>query len=148
MMCACSFIAQEPATVREFPAGNSIRLRYAVHGSNLRLAMGMETLNLGFAISPRVIFQEVQLGESLLLDTDTVKYFAFDRLGTRIWLAMQETADADEVLQRVAPESGLSMDQLVRQFRGILAGLEKSGLITLTELSKPRNEAPSGPGSP
>jgi hypothetical protein len=106
----------------------------------------METLNLAFVISPGVIFQEVQLGESLLLDTGSLKYFAFDRLGTRIWLAMQETADADEVLQRVAPESGLTMEQLVRQFRGILSGMEKSGLITLTELAAPRDEAGPGPG--
>lgn len=106
----------------------------------------MDTLNLGFAISPQVIFQEVQLGESLLLDTGTVKYFAFDRLGTRIWLAMQETADADEVLRRVAPESGMPMEQLVRQFRGILSGLEKSGLITLSKLAEPRVEAGPGPG--
>jgi hypothetical protein len=91
----------------------------------------MNALNLRFTISPQVIFQEVQLGESLLLDTSTLAYFAFDPLGTRIWQAMQQTTDADQVVQRVALESSQPMDILLRQFQGILSGLERSGLIVL-----------------
>ena len=106
----------------------------------------METLNLRFSISPQVIFQEVQLGESLLLDTSTLAYFAFDLLGTRIWQAMQETTDADQVLRRVAAENDLAMEDLVRQFRWILSGLERSGLITLTELAASCDESAPGSG--
>lgn len=91
----------------------------------------MTALNLRFTISPNVIFQEVQLGESMLLDVTTVTYFAFDPLGTRIWLAMQQTDNADQVLRSVAPESGMAKEDLERKLRGILAGLERSGLITM-----------------
>jgi hypothetical protein len=91
----------------------------------------MKALNLRFTISPHVIFQEVQLGESLLLDTRTLAYFAFDALGTRIWQAMQENSDADEVVQRVALETGRPMDVLLPKFREILSGLKRSGLIAL-----------------
>jgi hypothetical protein len=91
----------------------------------------MNGLDRRFTISPNVIFQEVQLGESILLDTSTVTYFAFDPLGTRIWQAMQETDDLGAVLGRVAPDSGLSLAELERVLDSIVAGLERGGLIRI-----------------
>ncbi len=94
----------------------------------------MEALKLKIIINPNVIFQEVQLGESLLLDVKTLKYFAFDPLGTRFWKAMQESSDADEALRVVAVGEELAPTELQAKFRSALSGLERSGLITLEKL--------------
>ncbi|MGH6631066.1 MAG: PqqD family protein [Burkholderiales bacterium] len=92
-------------------------------------------MNLTIAITPGVIFQEVQLGESLLLDVKTLAYYSFDPLGTRFWNALQRSPDADEALGLVAPTSELHLPELQKRFRAILSGLERSGLITLAKSS-------------
>ena len=89
----------------------------------------MKSLNLRYRISPDVIFQEVHLGESLLLNVKTLAYFSFDELGTRIWGAMQETDDADLLLRHLEPECGLPLESLTMKVTAILHGLEGSGLI-------------------
>ena len=94
----------------------------------------MEALKLKISIAPDVIFQEVQLGESLLLDVKTLTYFAFDPLGTRFWKAIEESSDADRALQFAAAAAEQSAADLQPNFRAILAGLERSGLITLEKL--------------
>jgi len=91
----------------------------------------MDVMNLKIVISPDVIFQEVQLGESLLLNVKTLVYYAFDPLGTRFWNALQVSADADEALGLVATASDWPLSELQSKFRAILSGLERSGLITL-----------------
>lgn len=96
----------------------------------------MNGLHQRFTISPNVIFQEVQLGESILLDTSTVTYFSFDPLGTRIWQAMQETDDLGVVLERVAPESGLALAEMERVLESIVTGLQRSGLIRVAPVGK------------
>jgi len=93
----------------------------------------MTALNQRYHISPNIIFQEVQLGESILLDVSSVTYFAFDPLGTRFWRAMQECDDADSVLNQIAAEDGVPVAELEPKFRGILAGLERGGLIQVTD---------------
>ena len=90
-------------------------------------------LNLKFHISPDVIFQPVQLGESLLLHTKSLQYFAFDRLGTRVWQAMQDCNEADRIVDAVAADSGLDEAVLVERIRVLLERLARSGLIILVE---------------
>ena len=91
----------------------------------------MDTMNLKIAVSPDVIFQEVQLGESLLLDVKTLAYYALDPLGTRFWNALQVSRDADEALSLIATTSERPLSDLQLKFRAILSGLERSGLVTL-----------------
>lgn len=91
----------------------------------------MTESNIRFTISPHVIFQEVFEGDSILLDVSTVRYFAFDPLGTQIWQAMQKADNADEVIEMVAMKSDVPTDDLRLKFRGILSGLARSGLITI-----------------
>jgi hypothetical protein len=88
-------------------------------------------LKMKITIAPNVIFQEVQLGESLLLDVKTLKYFAFDPMGTRFWKAIEECGEADRALQAAATAVGRSAADLQPNFYAILSGLERSGLITL-----------------
>jgi len=83
-------------------------------------------------IGPNVISQEVQLGETLLLDTKTLTYFALTSLGTRIWREMQKSAEVDEVYRHVASNSNISAENLDSAFTAILGGLQRSKLISLT----------------
>jgi len=88
-------------------------------------------LNLSISISPDVISQEIQLGETLLLDVKTLAYFGLDELGTRFWAAMQQSADADDVMEIVASQTGQSTEHLAARFKAILKGMHQSRLIEL-----------------
>ena len=69
-------------------------------------------INRSFEISPDVIATEAQLDETLLMNTRTLAYFGLDPLGSKLWLAMQMTDQADEVVKRVAAETGKTPQQL------------------------------------
>jgi len=91
----------------------------------------VERFNIKFTISPDVIDQEVQLGETLLMDVKTLTYFGLTSLGTVLWREMQTCRDLDEVFARVVRQSDLPEDELVTVVRGILRGLEQSRLVRL-----------------
>lgn len=82
-------------------------------------------------VSPDVIFQEVLLGESILMDTRTLAYFAFDELGTRIWRVIERGADADEAYNTLLASYGDSEADFEMKFNNIINGLAKSRIITL-----------------
>jgi len=89
----------------------------------------VQRFNLKFIISPDVIDQEVQLGETLLMDVKTLKYFGLTSLGTILWREMQNGSDLDEVFARVLPRSGLKEEELASVTRAIVHGMEQTGLI-------------------
>lgn len=84
-------------------------------------------------VSPEVIFQEVLLGESLLLHTGTLAYFALDDFGTRLWREIERCDDGAEVLRRLEAGSGLPADVIEQKFKIIINGLQHSGIIELEE---------------
>ncbi len=86
-------------------------------------------LHLKFEISPDVIFSEVQLDETLLMNSRTLAYFGLDPLGSKLWQAMQLTQDADEVVRQVATETDKGSWEIEPVLQTILTGLERSGLI-------------------
>ena len=94
-------------------------------------------INRSFEISPDVIATEAQLDETLLMNTRTLAYFGLDPLGSKLWLAMQMTDQADEVVKRVAAETGKTPQQLEPVLLAILSGMERSGLITTCEITIP-----------
>jgi len=91
----------------------------------------VEPFKLRFSISPDVIDQEVQLGETLLLDVKTLKYFALTSLGTILWREMQNSQDLDEVFGQVASQSDMPEAELVAVVRAIIRSMEQTGLIRL-----------------
>ena len=93
----------------------------------------MDEPNVKIRISPDVIFQPVLLGESLLLNVKTLTYFAFDALGTALWEAIQETENVAEAMQKAALVSGKPLNEIQPRMQSILAGLERSGLISMAE---------------
>jgi len=95
----------------------------------------MEALKLKITVAPNVIYQEVQLGESLLLDVKSLTYFAFDPVGTHFWNAIQQSGDADRALQLAAAAAGRKAADLQANFRALLSGLERAGLIKLENVA-------------
>jgi hypothetical protein len=91
----------------------------------------VEPFKLRFSISPDVIDQEVQLGETLLLDVKTLKYFGLTSVGTILWREMQKSQDLDEVFVQVASQSDLPKAELAAVVRAIIRGMEQTGLIRL-----------------
>ena len=66
--------------------------------------------------SPDVLMQTV-VGESVLLDLRSQKYFGLNEVGTRAWQLLQETGDAGAVRARLAQEYEVADEQLERDLR-------------------------------
>ena len=82
-------------------------------------------------ISPNVISQEVLLGETVLMNVETLAYFGLDELGSKIWRELSSCNDAQEAFDRVSKDSGVDGEKLAATFNGILRGLEMSKIISL-----------------
>ena len=82
-------------------------------------------------IAPHVISQEVLLGETVLMDVETLVYYGLDPLGTTIWQVLQRCSDADEAFERVRESEKLDPQTLKKIFSGVLRGLEASRIIEL-----------------
>lgn len=91
------------------------------------------TLKLRFEISENVISTEVQLDETLLMNTRTLAYYGLDPLGSSFWRAMQLQQDADEVIRVVAEQAGKDSRELEPILQAILTGMERSGLLKVTQ---------------
>ena len=91
----------------------------------------MKQFRQNITISPDVIAEKIQLGETLLMDVKTLADFGLDTLGSTIWEEMQGCADADELFEKVTASSQLPASQLETKFRQILQGLAGSRLIAL-----------------
>jgi len=91
----------------------------------------VEPFNLKFTISPNVIDQEVLLGETVLMDVKTLRYFGLTSIGTILWREMQIDSDLDQVFARVVRQCELSEVELAALVRNIVNGMAQSGLIRL-----------------
>lgn len=91
----------------------------------------MSGLDYIIRVSPDVIFQEVLLGESLLMDTRSLTYFALDELGTRVWQEIREGGEVAPAFRCLVAATGLPEDDLLLKFNSIIKGLERSRIIQL-----------------
>lgn len=125
-------------------AGNSNGLGYdvhlPVHSGSIRIPMA---LNLRFDISPDVISTEVQLEETLLLNTRTLAYFGLDPLGSMLWRGMQACQDADEVIALAAETSGRNVVELEQLMQTILSGMERSKILSLSKIDAAGGHSPA-----
>ena len=94
--------------------------------------MAVNQFRQKITISPDVISEKVQLGETLLMDVKTLAYFGLDSLGSTIWMEMQNCDDADELFEKVSASSQLPAIKIEAKFRQILQGLAGSRLISLS----------------
>ena len=87
-------------------------------------------------ISPSVISQQVLLGETILMDVESLAYFGLDELGSRIWNSLQTCDDAQQVFDGLTEATGIDEEALATKYEGVLKGLEISRIISL-ELQGP-----------
>jgi Coenzyme PQQ synthesis protein D (PqqD) len=80
------------------------------------------------APAPDVLIQTV-VGESVLLDLRSQKYFGLNEVGTRAWLLLEETGDAAAVRARLAQEFDVATDQLERDLEALFERLLEAGLV-------------------
>jgi hypothetical protein len=78
--------------------------------------------------SPEVLMQTV-VGESVLLDLRSQKYFGLNEVGTRAWQLLEETGDAAAVHARLAQEFEVAPAELERDLDALFGRLLKAGLV-------------------
>jgi len=86
-------------------------------------------LNRRFEISDDVISTDAQLDETLLMNTRTLAYFGLDPLGSKLWKAMLQSNESDEVVRIVSGETGKTAMELEAVLTAIMDGMERSGLL-------------------
>ena len=80
------------------------------------------------APAPDVLIQTV-VGEAVLLDLRSQKYFGLNEVGTRAWQLLQETGDAGAVYERLGHEYDVDPAQLERDLDELFGRLLKAGLV-------------------
>jgi len=78
--------------------------------------------------APDVLMQTV-VGESVLLDLRSQKYFGLNQVGTRAWQLLAETGDAGAVGAQLAKEYDVTAEQLERDLDELFERLLKAGLV-------------------
>ena len=87
--------------------------------------------------APAVLSQTV-VGESVLLDLRSQKYFGLNEIGTRVWQLLQETNDIDAIRARLLVEYAVAADELERDLDDLLARLLAAGLVMDADAPKDR----------
>ncbi len=91
--------------------------------------------NQSITVSTEVLSQEVS-GETVLLDMQSESYFGLDEVGTRIWQLLQEKDDLQAVFDAILGEYDVEADQLERDLKELLSGLEEAGLVSMQDKDK------------
>ena len=96
----------------------------------------MPTLAQAFAVSPAVVFRQLEDG-AVLLDLESGVYFGLDEVGTRVWALLLErgtpAAVCDALLEEFDVEPSVLTDDVLR----LVGELQANGLV---------RAAPVGPG--
>jgi hypothetical protein len=79
--------------------------------------------------APDVLCQTV-VGESVLLDLRSEKYFGLNEVGTRVWALLQQTHDVQAIRDRVLSEYAVTEQQLDADLNDLLGRLLAAGLVT------------------
>ena len=90
-----------------------------------------EDLAFEARISPDVLFREL-VGEAVLLDLKSQRYFGLDEVGTRIWQLLDERRQTEAVLEAMLAEFDVEEGALRRDLAVFLHQLTDAGLIELT----------------
>ncbi len=83
------------------------------------------------AHAPDVLHQELG-GETVLLNLDNESYFGLDEIGTRVWQVLSETNSATAVVERLADEYEVSVEQLRSDVEKLIGELLDAGLVSVT----------------
>ena len=75
------------------------------------------------------VLSQTVVGESVLLDLRSQKYFGLNPVGTRTWQLLQETGDVSAIRARLLAEYEVAPDQLERDLDELLERLLRAGLV-------------------
>ncbi|MEN3972768.1 PqqD family protein [Sphingomicrobium sp. XHP0235] len=70
-------------------------------------------------------------GELMALDPKAGEVYGLDPIGTRIWNAIGDGADLDQILDRLIDTHDVERDRCEADVRAFLAELESAGLVTV-----------------
>jgi hypothetical protein len=85
--------------------------------------------------APDVLIQTV-VGEAVLLDLRSQKYFGLNQVGTRAWQLLEETGDAGAVHARLTREYDVAADQLESDLDDLFEHLLRAGLVEEKDRAK------------
>jgi len=77
----------------------------------------------------RDVLMQTVVGESVLLDLRSQKYFGLDEVGTRAWQVLEETGDLGAVHARLAQEYEVDAARLERDLDELFERLLAAGLV-------------------
>ena len=75
------------------------------------------------------VLAQTVVGESVLLDLRSQKYFGLNEVGTRAWQLLQETDDVAAIQARLLAEYAVSPEQLERDLDELIGRLLAAGLV-------------------
>lgn len=75
------------------------------------------------------VLSQTVVGESVLLDLRSQKYFGLNEVGTRAWQLLQESGDVAAIQARLLAEYAVAPEQLERDLDDLLARLLQAGLV-------------------
>lgn len=87
-----------------------------------------ESLNEAFSPSPDALYQLLG-GETVLLNTKTEQYFGLDKVGTRVWEVLAETATLEMIVNALVAEYDVDEAVLRRDVDALLAEMVQAKLI-------------------
>jgi len=82
------------------------------------------------SIPENVMFRELE-GESVILDLDGESYFGLDRVGTRMWRLLTDSASIQEAYDLLLDEYEVEPERLRDDLASLLETLHGHGLIAL-----------------
>ena len=68
-------------------------------------------------------------GSTVLLNTETGRYFALDEVGGRAWMALTTSSSIQAARDQLLAEFSADPDELMRDLEILIASLEEYGLI-------------------
>jgi hypothetical protein len=80
-------------------------------------------------IAPEVMVQEVA-GESVILDLKTERYLGLNKVGTRMWQVLLDSATIQAAYDALSAEYDVPPEQLDQDLRRLIDCLIENGLIT------------------
>jgi hypothetical protein len=75
------------------------------------------------------VLSQTVVGESVLLDLRSQKYFGLNEVGTRAWQLLQETDDVAAIHARLLDEYAVAPEQLERDLDELFGRLLAAGLV-------------------
>jgi hypothetical protein len=93
-----------------------------------------DTLPARMSPGDRVVASECAVtrvvnGSTVLLNTDTGRYFTLDEIGGRAWSVLTSSSSIQEARDRLLAEFAVEPDELMRDLESLVASLTDQGLV-------------------